>query len=614
MSDKLRLSEVAVELNLGISTILEVLNLNGFIIEPLPNRKLSVEQYEIIEQYSLGILKTTMPKHEPPKILGKIELPTTQKKFSKFSSLEDLKLLRVKERVKTQIINKNEFGNSLNERGKKSFSSHKKELKFNSLEDLGQIRNLKKEFTSNNQSWNVGQIKDFNQNKGFGFVTCWGDGIDYFIHISNIKLRTINKTDFVVFLIRNSSKSHDKKEAFNLTSILDFDEDLDYLLELYSDYSDRKFRVALLSNPIIDYLRIAELELNNYNPNGTKVDFSVLLQNIILLLDNIISDSLSKGVTKLISEWAKLVPTGYHQILLWNTGILQQLPDIKTIKESFNDIEDPLIKTKIINAVPILSKISLLDFSLQNGLKKSTYYSNLFKIIESLIKEKSITIFDLEYDGHIIKEMAFSHNNNIETATTQNDIENLLLQFKEALLTTNSFIAGHNIEKFDIPILNERFEMPTEIGIIDTLCLETLLSPTLKSFALNTKHNAKDDVEHTKNLLTNQIIRLIHVSENQFKRFEKFIDSKFLKIIYQLRENISERNIELFKLLEIERDRYFIIKETGSTKAEEFRTFLNDKTSQPTFIITPKEFYPLLVELPNIQFSEDSGEYSKIIS
>ena len=42
-------------------------------------------------------------------------------------------------------------------------------------------------------------------------------------------------------------------------------------------------------------------------------------------------------------------------------------------------------------------------------------------------------------------------------------------------------------------------ELPDDISIIDTLLLETLLSPMLKSFALDTKHNAKDDVEHTLN-------------------------------------------------------------------------------------------------------------------
>jgi hypothetical protein len=157
-------------------------------------------------------------------------------------------------------------------------------------------------------------------------------------------------------------------------------------------------------------------------------------------------------------------------------------------------------------------------------------------------------------------------------------------------------------------------ELPDDISIIDTLLLETLLSPMLKSFALDTKHNAKDDVEHTLNLLVNQIVRLIHIPEIQLKRFEKFIDTNFLKLIYQLRESITTNTNELYFHFEAERNKYFIKKVTGNKKAEELNIFINKNTNEPTFIIAPKEFYPLLAELPNIQFSGDNSNYSKVIS
>lgn len=304
--------------------------------------------------------------------------------------------------------------------------------------------------------------------------------------------------------------------------------------------------------------------------------------------------------------------TGKEQIQLWENEIIE-LPPTEVLKAVFNDVSDET-KNKIIDSVSLIDKITLINSNLKGGLKLPDYYKNIFTVIKSFLNELNIFVFDLEYDGHNIKELAFSQNSKVANATSQKEIEKLLPQFKEALSHPNSFLAGHNIEKFDIPLLKEKIELPNDIGVVDTLLLETLLSPTLKCFALDTKHNAKDDVEHTLNLLTNQIVRLIHIPGNKLKKFEKFADANFLKLVYQLRENISKNTTELYSFFEEERNKYFINKETGSKKVEELKTFLNEKTTEPVFIIAPKEFYPLLAELPNIQFSGDGSDYSKMIS
>lgn len=303
--------------------------------------------------------------------------------------------------------------------------------------------------------------------------------------------------------------------------------------------------------------------------------------------------------------------TGKEEVLLWENNFIE-LPLTKVLKDVFNEVSDET-KTKIINAVPAFDKVSLIN-SLQSELKIPAYYKNIFKALKNIICDSNIFVFDIEYDGHNIKKLAFSQNGEVVNATSKKEIDKLLPQFKEALNNSNSFLAGHNIDKFDIPLLKDKIELPNDIGVVDTLLIETLLSPTLKSFALDTKHNAKDDVEQTLKLLTNQVVRLIHISESKLKRFEKFADPNFLKLVYQLRENILENTPELYSYFETERNKYFINKETGSKKVEELRTFLNENITKPVFIIAPKEFYPLLAELPNIQFSGDGSEYSKIIS
>jgi len=304
--------------------------------------------------------------------------------------------------------------------------------------------------------------------------------------------------------------------------------------------------------------------------------------------------------------------TGKEQILLWENEFIE-LPEVEILKEVFNEVSDEL-KTKIINAVTATDKVSLLNFSLHDENNIPTYYKNIFQVIKEIINDSNIFVFDLEYDGHNIKELAFSQNGKVINATSQNEVEKLLLQFKESLIKPKSFLVGHNIEKFDIPLLKEKIELPSHVSVVDTLLLEILLSPTLKSFALNTKHNAKDDVEHTLNLLTNQVVRLIHISKSKLKRFEKFIDTNFLKLVYLLRENISKNTLELYSFFETEQNKYFINKDIGSKKSKEFENYLNVNSTEPTFIIAPKEFYPLLAELPNILFTGERSDYSKIIS
>ena len=131
--------------------------------------------------------------------------------------------------------------------------------------------------------------------------------------------------------------------------------------------------------------------------------------------------------------------------------------------------------------------IAFINRSLAGGAKPADYYKNLFAVICHVISESNICVFDLEYDGYNINEIAFSIDNKIISATSKDEIEILLPQLQETLHQPNSFLAGHNIVKFDMPLLKEKVELPQNIAVIDTIHIETLLSPTLKCFALDAK-------------------------------------------------------------------------------------------------------------------------------
>lgn len=570
----IRLATASKELNTGILELVQFLESKGIKVELKPTSKISAEHYELLKNhFSSGILKPKLEKLSGTSNLGKIQLPNE----------------------KSQPV------------------------KLNSLSELGKIKERRPKSKRRANivagSWKIGKIKFYDSEKGFGFAECFSDKQDCFIHVSKLITPRITDNDYVVFKTVPSQKKgkEGQNDVVNLYKLSLFTSDYSFLELTFFEYKITSLRESILEVlPIDSVFKIVESYLKGIQQGTEKETATAILKDIQFILASLKKQELKEGILELIRQWAENSLNAFVKVNLWNDSLCS-LPNVTEFKEVFNDVPDET-KTKIINAVSEKDKISLINYSLNGGLKPTAYYKNLFKVIHSLISDCNIFVFDIEYDGHNIKELAYSQNNKVANATSPKEIEKLLPQFKEALGTPNSFLAGHNIDKFDIPLLKEKIELPNEIDVVDTLLLETLLSPTLKSFALDTKHNAKDDVEHTLNLLTNQVVRLLHISEKQLNKFEKFANANFLKLVYQLRENISENTTELYSHFEIERNKYFVNKVTGIKKVEELKAFIAENATEPTFIIAPKEFYPLLAELPKIQFSSDDSDYSKIIS
>lgn len=487
-------------------------------------------------------------------------------------------------------------------------------MKLNSLEDL-QV--LKKKFNTGTDSatnaWVIGQIKVFKQDKGYGFVECWKDHEEHFIHISKIKTPPIEDNDYVIFKLRPSKKEKGKKEAYQLSRVSEFTDACEHLAELYLKHSNPSFRQEVLNNFKVGAFKVAEKILVYFEQTESEREFSLFFQELETLLGFIEDDSIKKGIKQLISEWARNVDNSTQQVLLWHYG-LTDTPDTKSLTEAFKNVGDKL-KTKIINSVPISEKIKLRNQELKNGLKHSAYYSNIFKVIKAFIKENNFFVFDLEYNGHSIQELAFTNGYEIVDARSKEQIKESIENLLELVNTPDSFLAGHNVIDFDVPVLQENVTLPKHLRIVDTLVIETILSPSLKGFALNTKHHAKEDTEHTLNLLINQVIRLIHIPKSDLEKIVPFIDDGFLGVINSLRDKISERASEdLQNLFKDERKKYFVNREIDSNKVRELQGDIEKEVDEPAVIIASTEFYPLLAQLNEIQFYGDDSDYSKLIS
>ena len=505
---------------------------------------------------------------------------------------------------------------------RKSSHAKKDSIKLNSLSELGLLKSKiprpKKPTNTVSSSWKVGKVKFFRADKGYGFVECFDDHQDCFVHISKIIPKTIAENDLVVFKTVPSRKKEKlgQNDATQLHLLSQFNADYSFLEKSFFNHKLVSLRNSILEVlPIDSVFRIIESELKRITKKTEKTEKTTsetVIEDVKSIISSLKEQELKQGVLELIRLWASDSANAFVKVNLWNDALCD-LPSINELKEVFNDAPDEL-KTKMVNAVPLPDKLALININLRRGLQHAAYYKNIFVVIQNIINESNIVVFDLEHDGNTIREIAFTENGKIVNATDEPSIETALHQFKNAISSSLSFLAGHNIVDYDIPKLRERIELPDSFRTIDTLELETLLSPTLKSFALDTKHHAMDDVQHTSDLLTDQIIRLIHIPVKQLQKMRKFVDAGFLDTIVKLRKSIKENPAELRNLFETKRNSFFVGQETESRKADELKTFISERTDQPAIIIAPREFLALLSELPNMQFDGENDDYSKIIS
>lgn len=171
---------------------------------------------------------------------------------------------------------------------------------------------------------------------------------------------------------------------------------------------------------------------------------------------------------------------------------------------------------------------------------------------QRLIFEKfELLVFDIESDTNKIYELAWSDGLKIESFTNL-EVELGISQFKEE--SVNKVLVGHNINDFDLPILSEISDFKYDINFVwDTLSVEKVLSPELKTYALNTKHTAKEDVNHTLALFKNQFLRVLKLAKDRTQKLEGILPNELLSKVAKHSEDY-QFEISLAKLNEAKLD------------------------------------------------------------
>ena len=433
LDEYISLSEVSIKLNIDIEEIVNFLKESGIKIESEPTAKLSPEQYLLLKNHFNSpdnFLPTENIELKGPTILGKIELPTSSDNHKHFSNIEEsanAKRKRKRKRIK-----------------KKSGSSH---------------------------HFKIGQIKFFDHEKEYGFVKCWNDEQEYYIHSSNLESEYTYKNDYVIFELMPSREKKEASEACDLSLISEFTGDPDFLISQYLKYQNEYFRKEILTNLSDDYkLKLVECELGLFTRIENEEEFIEFSKSFQIYSFDHNKKILKRKISELIYTKIQRIADPIYQIRLWVDRIIEDLPEDINIQQCFKESTETE-RLLILKTVEKQTKIELiqllidkedpertLDFILIhllriNGIderldvksclfnkkywedKKDYYlYTEAIKKIQNHFNEKqTFSLFSHGYLNSFSKEYVIANCNNL----TQEEIGKILES--EVLSKSDSF-------------------------------------------------------------------------------------------------------------------------------------------------------------------------------
>jgi hypothetical protein len=165
--------------------------------------------------------------------------------------------------------------------------------------------------------------------------------------------------------------------------------------------------------------------------------------------------------------------------------------------------------------------------------------NRIAKIKQQLIFTKLNPVaFDIESNKDSIYEIAWNEGDSWFSYINEK-VKEGIPSFRN-LVNGNHLLVGHNVLKFDLPILKSlegiNFD---ESKVWDTLMIEMVLSPELKTFALNTSHSALKDAQHTHKLFQNQLLRILQLDQASLEPLKAVISDEIYKKVLLLRKDLS---------------------------------------------------------------------------
>ncbi|MCF8431949.1 MAG: hypothetical protein K9G34_08375, partial [Melioribacteraceae bacterium] len=223
------------------------------------------------------------------------------------------------------------------------------------------------------------------------------------------------------------------------------------------------------------------------------------------------------------------------------------------------DVLDELVKLIRIN--PEIKKVFLekfheQDFNVNTALIDllnhiDSNYANKYYLnqIEPIIDKKDYVFIDIESNGKIIHEISYIAHGELKTTKNldKSKSEELIQQLSKDY--SEYVFIGHNILKWDLPILAEFGLYNIDVNNVwDTILVECLLEPIKQSYALNSAHTAESDVLLAKKLFISQIMRILCSKELSFDYLGRNkVFSDLCEEYFRFFENVDDSVLEKFR-------------------------------------------------------------------
>jgi len=324
---------------------------------------------------------------------------------------------------------------------------------------------------------------------------------------------------------------------------------------------------------------------------------SISIYNLMLTLpDKLLLPSYEKKrITSIIQE-SKNDDVKYE---LWRIGSIEEFPLDKAIANFrlLNAGQQELVVSQIDDKI----LETLLDDVLPNeNIDISNRVNNIKQ--QQLISKLSPVAFDIECKKDSIYEIAWNEGDSWFNYL-KDKLKEGIEKFKSVIDQNNIFV-GHNILDFDLPLLKTLEGINyDETKVWDTFKVEMVLSPELKTFALNTAHSALRDAQHTYELFQNQLFRILQLDQNSLDPIKAILSDEIYKKVLSLKKDFSiSKDISI---LNKEKLKFYRPQPKTNPVLIRLDQMLNDSVSEQKIVLGTSSMAPDLLSYGKVTFSSN---------
>ncbi len=146
---------------------------------------------------------------------------------------------------------------------------------------------------------------------------------------------------------------------------------------------------------------------------------------------------------------------------------------------------------------------------------------------------------DLETDRETIYEIAWGRPAAWHSGQDELQVSATLQELQEWVMAGHGLVVGHNVRDFDAPVVAAHGVELLAESLWDTLLVEMVLSPQLRTYALRTAHTALADAELTLRLFVNQVLRLVLAAPADWELLSQVVPAEAQSKLMDLRSDLA---------------------------------------------------------------------------